>query len=238
MDKERVWIHVWLPFYRKFLIKKMKINCNRKKTHLSHPAFLLPERLWHKLNGVMSLNEPWRSGEVLCKLNSYMTGKLKINLVNAIQFFGDSYEKFAVITDLQWSTCIHEWNIQLQKWHPLIDWEWRLTLWAFLAKIQQIKDVGDPGCSYRTILTQTQNRNNGPWRCSPLALRQNSSQMQPTCFRVRCNDNIILPGLKVLDVLPVAGKKRRHWDAFEIKKLWPRTQFHLRNSCQKWRVWK
>lgn len=49
---------------------------------MTDPAFLLPERLWHKLGRIMSFNEPWRSGEVLCDLNSYMTVKLKIKTLS------------------------------------------------------------------------------------------------------------------------------------------------------------
>lgn len=63
------------------------------------------------------------------------------------------------MTDLQWLTCVQEWHVQLQKRHPLVDGQWRLTLWVFPAKIQQVQDVGDPGRSYRThIDTNTQKK--------------------------------------------------------------------------------
>lgn len=48
----------------------------------------------------------------------YSTSKMQVKVLQFhfhLSFSGDSYERFAVITDLQWSTCIQEWSIQLQK---------------------------------------------------------------------------------------------------------------------------
>lgn len=80
---------------------------------------------------------------------------LMLKFHHDLSLFGDSYKRFAGVTDLQQSTCIHKRRIWLQKWHPVIDWQRRLTLWVFVAKIQEIKDVGDPGRSYRIMLTKT-----------------------------------------------------------------------------------
>lgn len=43
-----------------------------------------------------------------------------------------------------------------------------------------------------------------------------------TCFWVCCNEYVIWPGLKMLNVLPVVGEIVSHWDATEIKQFWSR----------------
>lgn len=129
------------------------------------------------------------------------------------------------ICELFCSTWLQRWYSDLQERNSFIDRDGRLTLWRCLAKMQQVKDAGDP-C--------------GPWKKKRRKKERQKIILTPrlytyiylrdyglTSFGVCCNKYIIWPGLKVLNVLPVVCKIVGHCDSMEIKQLWSRRKIHL-----------
>lgn len=48
-----------------------------------------------------------------------------------------------------------------------------------------------------------------------------------TCFRVCCYENVVGPGLKVLNIFPAVSEIVGHPDPVEIEQLWSSGSVHL-----------
>lgn len=106
----------------------------------------------------MSFNESWGGWEPLQHISSWTRKKIIGKILHICgRTLVHSRIQYSVLLVFHrvWpcsmaicSTWIHRWEVNLQEGNSLIDGNGCLTLWGRLAKVQQVKDVGNPCCSW------------------------------------------------------------------------------------------